>query len=321
MPAQFIHGETYALQGSHGKPSIAEVLAEAVRKAGYHPHIPEAQAPVLLHGLPPQEILPLVKDRVTRARDRRGRRLPPTFASLLGVVVSLPYSPQQVDADFHLTIEANWVFNQSVDFLQAECGPVVSAILHRDEAFLHAHNYILADFDGETQALSIETVWAPARAAGVVRRAGGTHAMQNAAFRIEATGFQDRFHTAVGEPAGFERAGPRRRRLPRADHLAQRAADEKDALIAAEVARRAEAINATIHREAEERVAAALVAAEARAAAAAATAADAAAFRRRIDANARGVAEELLRMRDENAQLRARLELLEPGEVNGPRHE
>jgi hypothetical protein len=316
MPAQFLHGEIFALKGSHGKNSIANILAEAQRKEGYCSHVLVSQPPVPIYGVRPDLVLPLVEDRVRTAKDRNGRSFPHTFAALLGVVVSLPYSPGEVEEDSDLSANATRFFDESVEFMKSECGQhaVVCALKHVDEAQLHAHIFVVPEPNTVTHVLSIETVWAPSRAQGIVRRAGGSHKDANDAFKRAAQELQDRFYAAVGARSGLERIGPARKRLKRAKHLARRDDAELEAEIAAEVERRVEEVVDDVLREADLRaediwrcaIADAVAATERQAdARVAAVEAEAARLRKDLSRAAKAL-EELLRRREEVARPRTK---------------
>ena len=303
MSAQFLHGEAYALKGTHGKLSVEQILDEAMRMPGSCPHVAEPRAPILIFGRPLIDILPLLKSRVADAKDKRGRRLPQTFTTLLCVVVSLPHSPAEVEAEVALQRSTRSFFDMAIGFLKETCGEtsVVSVIMHVDEPRLHIHVYIIPEVDPVTNMLTIEQVWPPARAAGDARRAKLTHAQVNEKFREAASALQDMFHARVGALAGLQRIGPGRERLPRAQYLAAR---DRQARLDAESAARLAAALAEKEREAAARIAAA----EVRAAAAIKVAIDAEDSKRRARAAAEVLIQELMNLRAENATLRSQRE-------------
>ena len=239
MPAQFFHAESYAAKGSHGKRNLYEVLAEASRTPGFHPHLLNPRPPVVVYGRHPADLVAIIDARLRTATDRGRRRLPRTFPVLLAVVASIPVQPADIAAslDVRRRVEA-WVANSVQFFIDEFGGSLESVISHDDERFFHLHAYAVPIPNPDNQALSAETVWKPLAEQGRVRRAGGSRRAQRDAFRPAAKLVLDRYYTAVGAPSELQRLGPNRARVSRAAHLARTRQAEEEARRNAEVEHR-----------------------------------------------------------------------------------
>jgi hypothetical protein len=239
VTAQFFHAETYAPVGSHGKRNLYDVLAEASRTPGSHPHVLNARPPVVVYGRHPTDLVAIIDARLSTATDRGRRRLPRTFPVLLAAVASIPVQPADMAAnlDVRRRVDA-WVAN-NVKFAIDEFGSSLeSVIAHDDERFFHLHAFAVPIPNPDTQALSAETVWKPLAAQGRVRRAGGSRRAQRDAYKTEAKLVLDRYYATVGAPSELQRAGPNRARISRAAHLARTHQVEEEARRNAEVEQR-----------------------------------------------------------------------------------
>ena len=320
MPPEFLHFRAYARKATSRSPTVDAILGEARRDPKYCPHVNEPVPPVVRYGVPIECVAATLDERLRGARDRRGRPLPSTTTILLAGVTSWPTPRASVYASTSETASYNQWVQLCVRFFHRQFGTALLSIVeHTDEGRLHLHVFAAAIPDPDTSLYSLETIWPPAAAEAAVRRALGTRKQQRAAFRAEATNFQDAFYTQVGAVCGLSRFGPRRQRLTRDAWRTQR----DQAVAAAEFTQRIARRASTIDEEVKTRAAALAQEIAATAVAKATTAANARiaraeAARDRLSAQARSVEHNLRDQEQETARLRALLDDLGV-DPDGPR--
>lgn len=214
---QFIHVEAYARVGSkqtrkaRGKQparvevkwSANEVAAEAERRPGACDHVEQPIPPTYLVGSSVEAVADLGRAWGDRQRDPLGRRMRADAPVMLAGVVSL--SRDRLD---------DWpAFRESVlEWLRERYGERLRCVVeHLDERHPHLHFYVVP-LDGE----SFDVLHDGRRAAAAAR----TRTEKGAAFRSAMRAYQDDFSTAVGQPFGLTRVGPRRERKSRAEWVA-----------------------------------------------------------------------------------------------------
>jgi hypothetical protein len=238
MGYSFIHVEVYA-RSSPAKAkarhwTVREIVAEAGREAGHHPHIVDARPPVLVYGEPLAEVEAAAVQAASMARDNCGRRLRKDAPILLAGVTSFPVCADNMNPDDRAAY-AGWE-QDAIGWLCRTYGPRLKAVIrHEDEghgtkpAYLHLHFLVIPDLVAGDR---IEAVH-PGRAAVAAARASGVRDRRelNRRFCVAMRGLQDRFHEGVGMAHGLTRRGPGRRRLSRADWLAEQQAAARTAAV------------------------------------------------------------------------------------------
>jgi hypothetical protein len=226
---QFIHLSSYGEKPDRGQPSYATirgVIAEAVRAARNAPHVAFPIEPIQIFGIDPLEVAHQAIELLSLARDSRGRRLRKSCVSLIAGVATYPVPKADMggfvsDRDIYQLWE-----QQTLEFLQKEHGKALKCVLrHEDETHLHLHFYILPvlTIDGRLDFREAHP-GRYARADAVERNL--CSAACDAAYTTAKIDYQDRYHLDVSRWFGHERFGPRRKRVDRARHMANRAAAE-----------------------------------------------------------------------------------------------
>jgi hypothetical protein len=238
MNVQFIRLSGYGEEPGRGQAAYATitgVIAEVVRAPHNAPHVAFPDKPVQIFGIDPLEVAHQATELLRLARDSRGRRLRSSCVSLIAGVATYPIARADMggfvsDRDFYQLWE-----QQTLEFLQKEHGEALKCVLrHEDETHLHVHFYILPvlTMDGRLDfRYAHPGRYALARA---VER-GVCSAARDSAYTNATVAYQDRFHLDVSRYFGHERVGPRRKRVDRARHKANRAAAEHVDRIRAEL--------------------------------------------------------------------------------------
>jgi hypothetical protein len=226
---QFIHLSSRGRTRARGEPAystIDGVIGEAVRAPGNAPHIAGPIEPAQIYGIDPLEVARQATELSYLARDRKGRRLKSDGVSLVAGVATYPMPKADMggfvsDRDVYQHWES-----QTLEFLQKEHGEALRCVLrHEDETHLHLHFYNLPTLamDGRRNFRHAHP-GRYARADAVER--GLCPAACDAAYTNATKAYLDRYHVDVSRWFGHERAGPRRKRVDRARHKVNRAADE-----------------------------------------------------------------------------------------------
>lgn len=219
-PSQFVRVEAYSLSKSkhprNGKLSVQQVLEEALRAEGAHPHIAHPRAPRILFGSF-DGLLARLEAGAAQATQMgpKGKPIRQRIDTpvLLGLVSSHPSPPGSAGVD-------KWE-GDGVAFLRRYFGDRLVAVLaHDDEAHAHLHAYIHDD------GKSVKRLH-PGYAAELACHANSPGRVRSGAYRKAMRSFQDEHWREVGKPNGLERmsANPRRR-LPRPQILAYRNAKQ-----------------------------------------------------------------------------------------------
>lgn len=221
---QFIHVESYSRKASSKvsnrasaaakksggiavstKLSVSEVVAEAMRVEGNHPHVdPDRLAPpVLLFGSLPSVIELEVTAWAESATDSKGRSLRSDGLCLSAGVISAPTS---LTPDEWISMKSD-----SIEWLKKRYGDRLRGVIeHVDEAFRHIHFFVVPKVGEKFESIDC------GRAASKKAAAEGlTKGEQNDAYKAAMRIFQDSFYSDVGMKNGLARIGPGRRRLDR----------------------------------------------------------------------------------------------------------
>lgn len=213
-------------RGCEPHETIEGITGEAVRAKGCAPHIRYPSEPRLVYGISPTEVGREAIRLSLQARDSIGRRLKSDAVALVAGVVTFPIPVAEMggfesDGDAYNL----WV-TKTLDWLLKEFSGLVSVVEHTDEGYLHLHFFCLPQLapDGQLDFLPAH----PGRKAlKEAKERGVEPAVQQAAYTNAMIAWQDRYHQEVSKFFGHDRYGPRRRRVDRARHKANREAAAK----------------------------------------------------------------------------------------------
>ncbi len=223
---QFIHIDGYGREGSsqthtkmnkHGAKvtttiktrSARDILSEQWREDGACPHINNPGEPILLYGIPPLDVLPLIDEWADQTKDAQGRKLRKDALCTLIGVASLPRAMEDEFPQFaEDTLE--WLKEKYGDRLK-------SVVVHNDESHPHLH-FTVVPHIGER----LDDIHEGYRASKQAKNEGKKKGEQNLAYIGAMRAFQDEFSKKVAMAHGLTRIGPARRRLTRAQWHAEK---------------------------------------------------------------------------------------------------
>jgi hypothetical protein len=228
---QFIHIETYAEiasakgvsrrntinkkgqqnSGTKSLLNLRQIIAEAKREPGAHPHIPNPQQPIKIYGLD----LDLVEQMAVASKigqvDSKGRKLRSDTPILLAGISSYPRDEYELAPDKF----DQWL-QDTVSWLQQQYGDSLKNVtLHRDEEHPHIHFYAVSP-DGRAKHLHAGY---QAEIPLDKKDNKGRTLAHKAAMRL----YQDQYYMEVAAKNGMLRDGPRRLRKSRAVDQAEKA--------------------------------------------------------------------------------------------------
>ncbi|WP_271594715.1 hypothetical protein [Bradyrhizobium sp. CCBAU 65884] len=226
---QFIHLLSCGEKPGRGQPfhaTIRGVIDEAMRVNDNAPHIAFPREPVRLFGIDPLDVADQACKLLSVGKDRSGRRLRKSCVGLIAGVATYPIPKCDMggfasDSDVYSLWE-----QKTLDFLKKEHGPALrSALRHEDETHFHIHFYTVPSL-ADSGRLDFRHAHPGryARADAVDRKVSS--GAQDAAYTNAMVAYADRFHAEVGLFFGHDRVGPRRRRVDRDRHKANRSATE-----------------------------------------------------------------------------------------------
>jgi hypothetical protein len=228
---QFVHMENFSRKGDRKGRSVSFVFGEATRRPDASLHVRNPLPPVVVHGLPLEEVERLHDDRAAAARTTpkggKEKAIRQDQHTLVTVVMSHPYTVQEVKADRAKQREvAEWE-RRNVAWLKQEFGAaLVSVIRHEDETYNHLHAYALPP-DCAMKASLLH----PGQVAKSAVLAAGPRSGEDRksvikrsdhAYKAAMREWQDGYHQAVAVPCGLTRLGPAKRRLTRAEWQAEK---------------------------------------------------------------------------------------------------
>ncbi|MDH7784161.1 cell division septum initiation protein DivIVA [Ochrobactrum sp. 19YEA23] len=235
MGFQFAHIETYSRSGGRsGKLNITEIISEARRSPDACLHVENPKSPVPVYGCDFDELMSRHDTLIEQAHETlangKTRAVRKDTCSLFTCVLSHPATPDECrnDQDVKASVEA-WA-RDSVKWLrrdlEARGGTLESVIMHIDEAHVHLHAYGLHP-SGHADRLHPGKV-AKKQAVEFAIESGQEKKAANAVgdkVYVEAMrDWQNSYSTDVGLSHGLTRLGPARRRLSRAEWMAEKAA-------------------------------------------------------------------------------------------------
>lgn len=230
MAFQFVHMECYSRKGDGKGRDVDFVLAEARRYPFACAHVDQPRPPTAIFGdIDEVERRHDVGVEIGRTTPKGGkpRRIRKDRHTLATVVLSHPFTPEEVWADPAKRTQVEAWEHRSLAWLREQFGEcLVSVIRHEDEGRWHLHAYAVPTTP-EMKACDLH----PGRKAKAdIMAAGALPGEDNkalnrrgdAAYRSAMRQWQDHYFDRVGAVSGLSRLGPGRRRLTRDEWQAER---------------------------------------------------------------------------------------------------
>lgn len=227
---QFIHVQTHALSrskksGEKATRPINEILDEVARNPGNMPHVMRPEKPVFA-GIDPNELELKIKSMVDEASALTGKKIRKDRRVMMSMVVSYPTPVKELEegeADFWLVETRKW----AKDWANKRGGQLVTIVIHKDEEYPHLHMYILPRPENGMKADDLHP-GKEAKARSNAELKGSDLDRRNIvkygnrAYVKAMREFQDEYYTEVGLKCGLTRIGPAKKRMSRADWVAER---------------------------------------------------------------------------------------------------
>lgn len=235
MSFQFAHMESWSRSGGRGgKLTVAEIVAEARRDPAASLHVESPRPPVHVYGCGLDDLEQRHDAVVDAARETlangKQRAIRKDTATLFSCILSHPATPDECRNDPEAKAAVKAWAQDSVKWLrrdlEARGGTLESVVMHTDESHVHLHAYALHP-SGHADRLhpgkvAKKEALAEAVDAGHDRKTA--NAMGDKAYVESLRSWQDSYSEQVGLPHGLTRLGPARRRLSRAEWMAEQAA-------------------------------------------------------------------------------------------------
>lgn len=267
----FLHFQTYSRKANAAGNSVAQVIAEALRRPDFSAHVENPQPPRVVLGIPAtfeDDHAAHVEARSTEVK-RKGKTYRKGIRTdrhtLATAVASYPLTHDQIAAggDAAAALHREWEA-ATVKWMQDRYGDQVKAVLaHEDESHPHLHFWLLPD-DQDARADTLHPGKVAKRLAEDEARAAGLNDREavrvgNIALKAAMRDTLEDYWREVGQPLGMTRDGPKRQRLTRAEWKARK----EEAMRQAEALRRARGAEEVV-QDAEARAAVITDEAEAR---------------------------------------------------------
>lgn len=234
---QFIHMNGYGRTPGRGRKShetIVGVTAEAARITGNAPHIQCCHEPTIIYGISPIDVGQEAIQLSFQAKNSVGHRLKSDGVVLVAGVATYPIPIADMGAfASDRDVYSLWVA-RTVEWLLKEHDGLASVVEHTDEGHLHLHYYSLPLLGRDNQ-LNFAPAHPGRRALKQAKARGAESAVQQAAYTNEMVEWQNRYYREVSKFFGHDRYGPRRKRVDRERHKANREAGEQVSRIRAEL--------------------------------------------------------------------------------------
>lgn len=228
MTAQWLGIGTFGVVSRRGRWTVRQVVYEAYRVDGAHPHVLAHDARVIYGETDPARVSAEAEEITAAARDASGHRARRTTPGLLSAVASHQEDPRSTDPETVAGRE-RWRL-RVLDAWKRWWGDRLRAVIeYLDEAKHHLHALVMAPL--ERGRLAMGAIFPAVAARNEARALGQSKPLQDRAYRSGLRAMQDLFWREVSQPEGNARIGGGRQRLSRAEWHARRA----------EVARLAEA--------------------------------------------------------------------------------
>ncbi|GGB03768.1 hypothetical protein GCM10011491_34880 [Brucella endophytica] len=250
MAFQFVHLECWSRKADDKGRSTDFIFDEADRKPIASVHVREPSPPTVIYGVGVEEVRQMhdaaAAAAMTPGAKGKLRKISSAQKTLHTVVASHPYTVDEVRADRAKAAEVRDWEKRTIAWLRQQYGPALKSVVrHTDEKQWHVHAYVLPTSDKELRAAVFHPGIVAKRAVMAEGRRPGEdgkalNKRSNAAYQSALRQWQDSYHEAVGVPCGLTRLGPQRRRLTRAEWLAEQAQAKalKNAVERAAVVRR-----------------------------------------------------------------------------------
>lgn len=220
---QFIHYELYSLLPTKKRKSYISVAREFMRVEYACSHVVNPLQPQVLHGVDAIQANEIIKNRVSKARDKIGRKLRKDASVVLSGVCSLPPDVYVSDLENETTVTKVWI-EKNIEYLINKYGEnLLSVILHLDEGDpVHPHlHFVISIPDTEEHGkANLMYLHEPLLARQTTE--GGKKAKFDA-YKNAYRKLQDEYHREVSEKFGLLRLGAKRQRLTRAEYNARKA--------------------------------------------------------------------------------------------------
>lgn len=196
-------------QGTKSLLTVRDVIAEAQREPDASFHVEQVQDPILVYGVPLDEVEKMAYESTEGFKDSRGRKLRDDTPILLAGVSSYPKEAYDRNRDAF----KQWL-TDNIAWLQQEYGSNLKNItLHQDEAHPHIHFYAIS------KTGRAKDIHAGYRAEQRLDSASTSSSNKSnmKAYQQGMRDFQERFYLEVGMPNGMTKLGARKQRLTRAE--------------------------------------------------------------------------------------------------------
>lgn len=213
------------------------ITKEGARVPGACGHLKYPKRPQIIFGVSPLEAGATAKERAALARDSVGRKLKCDGKVLCAIVISYPVPRWMVEQDPREK-DTHFLWQQQTrKWLETSFGPyLLSIVEHADESYLHLHAYAVPQLLPDNQ-LDWDAFHPGRKAAAAAAASGATLKEQNVEYCAGMTRWQDDYHAAVSARFGHLRHGPRRERVLRMTHKANKAIAENKANVEADLKR------------------------------------------------------------------------------------
>lgn len=203
--------------------SIARLIAEALRRPEFSPHVKKPKKPEILSGCNPEEILTRIKLAIANrpiADGAKRRKFRPDKRIAICIVISYPIDKARIEADpaekARFFEWAHAADRQQNEEWRARGVEPLSTIIHLDENYYHLHKFMIPSLVPTLSARAAHpgcSAWRSTFEATHDKEASGL------AYKAAMAEFQDRFFLAVSSQFGHERFGDRYVRQTRADAI------------------------------------------------------------------------------------------------------
>ncbi|UWM76061.1 plasmid recombination protein [Rhizobium sp. WSM4643] len=231
MAIQFVHMENFSRKADKKGRSTSFVFGEAARRPDVSLHVHDPLPPIVIYGVPLEEVERLHDAQAATARTTpqggKERSIQRHQHTLVTVVMSHPYTVEEVKADPAKRSEAERWEVLNVQWLKEQFGDsLASVVRHDDEAHYHLHAYALPPDRAMKASLLHPGQVAKSAVLSAGPRSGEDQKSvikrSDHAYKAAMRKWQDGYHQAVAVPCGLSRLGPAKRRLTRAEWQAEK---------------------------------------------------------------------------------------------------
>ncbi|MEZ8724712.1 plasmid recombination protein, partial [Vibrio pomeroyi] len=208
---QFYHFDTYSLNSTKNRRSLYAVCQEFMRDPTAIPHVEKPLTPIIRYGIDFYEAERTIRERVAKARDKKGRKIRKDALVCVSSVVSFPKSLQEENPELY----EDWV-QRNIEYFRFKHGNnFLSCIEHLDEENPHLHVGIAIADTAELGGASIDAIHRPLRKKNQEKGMKAKSLAYVQACREE----QDDYYNNVSIFYGLQRTGPGRKRLKRKEYM------------------------------------------------------------------------------------------------------